>query len=326
MAIDAKISFMSQTEKRLSTVTTADTMAKLLAIVSDVLEGFEMREKAFADDSKDDMLQCYLDALKVQGRSEKTVKRYNYIITKVMKTIGVTTRRVTVYHLRSYLSGLMERGIADRTADSERQVICAYFNWLQRESLIERNPTANLGTIKCAKKVKKTFTEIDLEKLKANCACARDRAIIEFLYATGCRISEATELNKDDIDFAALECVVHGKGNKDRRVYLNPVTGMLLKKYIEGRKDDCPALFVGRGGRRLSPDGVRVMLKKLANASGVEHVHPHKFRRTLATELCRHGMPIQEVANILGHEKIDTTMQYVVLNGDDIKQSYKRFA
>lgn len=326
MAIDAKISFLNQLEKRLSTVVTADTMSKVLSVVSDVLEGFEMRETAIADDTQDDMLQCYLDALKVEGLSAKTIKRYRYILTRVMKTVGVSTRRVTVYHLRTYLAGLKDRGISDRTANGERQILSAYFNWLQRESLIERNPTANLGVIKCAKKVKKTFSEVDLEKLKTNCKNTRDRAIIEFLYATGCRISEATELNKDDIDFMSLECVVHGKGNKERTVYIDPVTGMLLRQYIAGRKDDNPALFAGRGGKRLQPDGVRAMMNKLAKRAGVEHVHPHKFRRTMATELCRHGMPIQEVASILGHEKIDTTMQYVILNDDDIKHSYKRFA
>jgi site-specific recombinase XerD len=301
-------------------------MSKTLSIIADVLEEYEMRGKAFTEDEHDDMLQCYLDALKVEGRSEKTIERYRYIITKVMKSVGVPTRRVTVYHLRSYLSELKERGISDRTANGERQILSAYFNWLQRESLIERNPTANLGVIKCAKKVKKTFTGIDMEKMKMNCKCARDRAILYFLFATGCRISEAMELNKGDIDFSALECVVHGKGNKERTVYIDTVTAMLLKSYIAGRKDDNPALFVGKGGRRLQPGGVRCMMKDLADRSGVEHVHPHKFRRTMATELCRHGMPIQEIASILGHERIDTTMQYVILNDDDIKHSYKRFA
>ena len=133
------------------------------------------------------------------------------------------------------------------------------------------------------------------------------------------------ELNRDAVDIEKLECIVHGKGDKERRVYMSPVAGMMLKEYLEKRNDDSVALFIGRGGKRLQPGGVRCMLKKVADAAGLENVHPHKFRRTLATSLTRHGMPIQDVATILGHEKIDTTMQYVVMNDDDVKIAYRRY-
>lgn len=132
--------------------------------------------------------------------------------------------------------------------------------------------------------------------------------------------------NRDDVDLDKLECVVHGKGNKERTVYLNDVAGMLLGEYLASRKDECPALFINRFNDRISPNGVRYMLSYLEKETGIEKVHPHKFRRTLATDLARHGMPIQEVAKILGHDKIDTTMQYVVLNKDDVKNSYRRYA
>ena len=149
---------------------------------------------------------------------------------------------------------------------------------------------------------------------------------MHFLSSTGCRISEMTGLNVEDVDLEKLECVVHGKGNKERMVFLSAVTGMLLGEYLKTRKDSNPALFVGKRKERLEPGGVRSMLKKLGADAGVDHVHPHKFRRTFATELTRHGMEIQKVANILGHEKLDTTMQYVVLNKEDIKSDYRRFA
>ena len=248
------------------------------------------------------------------------------MIGKMMEFVKVPTRRISVYHLRNYLTHEKERGICERTLEGYREIFSAYFNWLQRESLIERNPCANLGVIKVPKKEKKTYSEIDIEKLVRGCKTKRDRAIIHFLASTGCRISEMTGLDRDAINLDSLECVVHGKGNKDRTVYLSQVAGMMLGEYLKTRTDDNPALFVGRGNVRLHPGGVRAMLKELANESGVDHVHPHKFRRTLATELSRHGMPIQEVANILGHEKIDTTMQYVVLNKDDIRSSYRRYA
>lgn len=326
MAIDAKVGFLSQLETQFSKAVTADTMTRVLTIVSDVLEGYEMREVFTESEPNEDLLICYLDALKVQGRSPKTIERYRYVISKLLKTVGVPTRRITVYHLRTYIAKQQERGIKDTTTEGERQIFSAYFNWLQRESLIDRNPTANLGAIKCAKIKKKTFSEADIENLKNCCHTLRDKAIICFLSSTGCRISEVTNLDKDAIDFMGLECLVHGKGNKERTVFINAVTVDLLKKYFAERKDLNPALFIGKGNRRLQPGGVRSMLKVLEEESGVDHVHPHKFRRTLATELSRRGMPIQEIANILGHDKIDTTMKYVVLNDEDIKYSYRRYA
>ena len=326
MAIDAKVSFMNMAEKKMSAEITADTMSKVMRIIADVLEGYEMREVISFIDQTDDLLTCYLDALKVQGRSEKTISRYRYVIGRTMKEIGVPTRRVTVYHLRAYLAKRQENGIMDTSIESERQTLSAYFNWLQRENLIDKNPVSNLGTVKVAKREKKTLTDIELARLNNSCETVRDKAIINFLASTGCRISEMTDLNRDQIRFDSLECVVHGKGNKERVVYLSPVAGMYLKEYIASREDDEEALFMGQRKERLQPGGVRIMLKTLAKKAGVENVHPHKFRRTLATELSRKGMSIQEVARILGHDKIDTTMKYVMLNDDDVRASYRKYA
>lgn len=325
MAIDAKMSLKNQVESKLMTEITADAMNRVLRVISDVLEGFDVREIAPTDE-RDDLLMCYLDAMKVQGRSEKTLTRYKYVIERMMAGVGVPTRRITVYHLRQYLSGMKAAGLQDSTMEANRQVFSAYFNWLQRESLIEKNPTANLGAIKCAKRQKKTFTDIDMEKLHRSCKCKRDRAIIAFLESTGCRVSELTGLDRESVDLDGLECVVHGKGNKERRVYLDGVTGMLIRAYLAERRDKCDALFVNRYGERLTQDGVRDVLNRVADAAGVEHCHPHKFRRTLATNMARHGMPVQEVARILGHDKLDTTMQYVMLDDEDIKHRYRKFA
>ena len=329
MAIDAKMSFLNQAEKRLSSEVTAQMMTKVLTIISDVMEGFDMTENANIHERNDDLLDCYIDALRVQGRSDKTLARYRYVIQRMMDEIKVPTRSVTVYHLRQYISRMKELGIADSTMEGTRQVFTAYFNWLQRESLIERNPTANLGTIKCAKKKKKTLSEVDIYKLNECCKTIRDRAIMAFLSSTGCRVSEVTELDRDKIRFTGIdgaECIVHGKGNKERRVYLDTVSATLLRRYLQSRQDDNPALFIGVRSERLQPGGIRIMLNRVAKSAGVDHVHPHKFRRTLATELSRHGMPIQEVSHLLGHEKIDTTMRYVIQNDEDIRNDYKRYA
>lgn len=325
MAMEAKASFLNQMEKRLSTEVTADSMTRMLSVCADVLEGFEMMERRPETDQTDDLLECFISALKVEGRSQKTIDRYVYIIGRTMQTIGVPTRRVTVYHLRDYIAKEKERGISDQTLEGYREVYSSYFNWLQRESLIERNPTANLGTIKVPKKTKKVYSDVEMERLRMSCRNQRDLAIISFLGATGCRISEAMGLNRDSVDLQNLQCVVHGKGKKERMVYLDAVTGMQLGDYLASRKDDCDALFVGKGQKRLQPGGVRAMLCRVAKEAGVEHVHPHKFRRTLATNLNRHGMPVEEVASILGHEKLDTTMEYVILDNESIKNAYKRY-
>ena len=326
MAIDAKKSLLNQTEKMLSSEVTANIMTKVLSIIADVIEGFDIKETYITDEQTDDLLECYIDALKVQGRSEKTLQRYRYVISRMMNTMKVPTRKITVYHLRNYLSKLKENGKQDSTMEGIRQVLSAYFNWLQRESLIEKNPVANLGAIKCQKKQKKVFSDVDLEKLHRCCANMRDRAIIAFLAATGCRVSEATGLNRDSIDLNGLECVVHGKGNKERTVYLDGVTGMLIRNYLSERKDNCEALFVNRYGNRLNSDGVREMLNRVAKLAGVEHCHPHKFRRTLATNMAKHGMQVQEIDRILGHDKLDTSMKYVMLDDEDIRHQYRKFA
>ena len=323
--IDAKISFVEQLKEELKDQLTMEQISRMMSAAYRILDRFEMSEIPDEETETDDMLNSYVSALKVECRSQKTIDRYVYIIGKLMNFAKVPTRRVSVHHLRNFLTQEKERGICENTLEGYREIFSAYFNWLQRESLIDKNPCVNLGVIKVPKKEKKTYTDAELERLNWFCGNIRNRAILHFLRSTGCRISEVTELNRDAVNLEALECVVHGKGNKERTVYLDDVAGMLLQQYLNERKDDVPALFVNRLGDRLKPGGVRMMLNELAEKAQVEHVHPHKFRRTLATDLTRHGMPIQEVAKILGHEKLDTTMKYVVLNKDDIKASYRRF-
>lgn len=326
MAIESKVGFLNQLEQRLSAEVTADVMARTLAIVSDVLEGFDMIETFRKEnDGMDDLLDSYVSAMEVSGLSQKTIDRYVYIIKRALGVINMPTRQITIYHLRNYLAKQKARGLSDITLEGERQILRGYFNWLQNEALIERNPAANLGPIKCAKKQKKAYTAIEIEKLNQSCDQIRDRALLAFLEATGCRISETLELNREGIDLKNLTCVVHGKGNVERPVYFDSVTGMILSQYLEERKDDCEALFINRYGQRLNAGGARVILNRLADRAGVDHVHPHKFRRTLATNLSRHGMPIEEIAQILGHAKLDTTMKYVVMDNETTKNSYRRF-
>lgn len=325
MAIEAKAVLLKGLEQQLSTQITAADMTRVLSAVSDQLAAFDVAQ-VDTGETRDDLLDAYVAAMRIQGRSEKTIARYTYLIRRMMDSVKVSTRSITVYHLRQFLASEKARGITDRTLESNRQVYNAYFNWLFRERLIDTNPVANLGAIKCVKKIKEVYSEVDIERLKFCCRNTRDRAIISFLLSTGCRVGEVVRLNREDVDLANMECRVMGKGNKERTVFLDAVTAMLLRDYLDQRTDDFPALFVGRGSSRLSANGIRKMLSVVSAAAGVEHVHPHKFRRTLATSLIRHGMPIQEVAAILGHDKLDTTMQYVVLDKTDVKNAYRRYA
>lgn len=275
MSIEAKTVLMKELEQNLAAKITASDMTKVLATVADELTCFDVAMKETETYKKDDLLDAYLAAMKVQGRSGKTVERYTYIIRRMMESVKVNTRGITVYHLRQYLMKEKERGISDSTLEGIRQIFSAYFNWLQREGLIDSNPTANLGTIKRQKKIKAIYSEVDIERMKFCCKSVRDRAIVSFLLSTGCRISEVTGLNRNDIDLVNLECTVLGKGNKERTVYIDSVTAMLLKEYMASRTDLYPALFVGRGTQRITPHGVRRMLVKLSEAAKVEHVHPH---------------------------------------------------
>jgi site-specific recombinase XerD len=326
MSIEAKALLLNALERDLSILITAAEMAKVLSVVSDNLAAYTLEHNGVQMDEHDDLLSAYMAAMQIQGRSAKTIERYRYIITRMMQAVGVSTRSITVYHLRRYLADEKARGIGDRTLEGYREVYSAYFNWLQRESLIDHNPAANLGAIKYQRKVKDVYSEVDLERMKYNCKSVRDRAIISFLMATGCRISEVTQLDREDVDLRAMECKVLGKGNKERLVYFDSVTAMVLGEYLKTRLDDSPALFAGRGSDRLQPAAIRKMLRQLGTNCNIDHVHPHKFRRTLATTLIRHGMAIQEVASILGHDKLDTTMEYVILDKAEVANNYKKFS
>lgn len=324
MAIDSKMSFLRQVEQNGAETIPQATMQRMMVIISDVLEGFDIREhEHWETEDKDDLFEAFLATMKVQGRSEGTIARYERMIKIFMAFAKTSTRKVNVYHVRAWLASEKNRGIQDSTLDGNRQVLSSYFGWLFREGLIERNPMSNVGTIKVPKKKKATYSKVDMAKIMEACRKLRDKAMIQFMATTGCRVSEMTGLNRDQLDLRNQEVVVHGKGDKERVVYFDSVTAMLLEEYLASRKDDNPALFVGQRHERLEPNGVRAMLKDIERRTGVAGIHPHKFRRTMATEMARH-VPIQSIAQLLGHEKIDTTMEYVQQNAQDIKYDYRR--
>lgn len=326
MPIEAKAVLLNRFESALNSMLTVNQTNSVLSALSDELANYRVEQSDMNADGDDDFLEAFISAKEIEGRSSKTLKRYRYIIHRFQLAANVPTREVTVFHIRKYLADQKSCGLSDSTLEGMREVFSSYFNWLQRENLIDNNPCANLGAIKCQKKVRLAYSEVELERLKTNCRRIRDKAIVCFLLSTGCRISEMIQLNCDDVDLKNRECKVLGKGNKERIVYIDTVSAMTLDEYLKTRTDNSPALFAGRGTERLKAQGIRKMLKDLQCAAHIEtKVHPHRFRRTLATNLIHRGMPIQEVAKILGHEKLDTTMKYVCINDGDIKYSYNKY-
>lgn len=325
MSIEAKINLLNSIKTKMSDVITVSEMEKITEILYEEMNHYDVQALERCTYNEDDFLKTYIDSLTIEGRSPKTIKRYKYIISKFMRDVNTNTSEINVFTIRSYLGKEKERGISDRTIEGIRQIFSGYFGWLHREGLIKSNPVANIGSIKYLKKVMEIYSDADYELMKAACTNVRNKAIITFLMSTGCRISEVTQLNINNVNLTSLECKVSGKGKKERIVYLDQVSAMFLKQYLDERKDNEEALFLDLyHDNRINPGGIRSMLKTIEKRSGVLHVHPHKFRRTLATNLIRRGMPIEKVAVILGHDKIDTTMKYVVLDKFEIKQAYNR--
>lgn len=291
-----------------------------------VLSGFDVNQVEASDRQKtNDIMQMFVDAKGIEGRSRNTIARYTYILNRFFDVEKVEATDVMVFHIRDYFMREKRRGISDRTLQGYRDVFNSFFGWLFNEGIISRNPCVNVGAIKCRKEVRLPYSSTEIERIKESCGSIRDKAIVAFLLSTGCRISEVCALNIADIDFHSMECTVLGKGNKERTVFIDEVAGMLLKRYINSRTDGSEALFVGKGSERLHPGGVRKMLKGIEERSGVVNVHPHRFRRTLASNLISRGMPIQDVASILGHDRIDTTMTYIYLDKGAVKNAYKKF-
>ena len=326
MSIVSKQIFLKEIEEGLADTITVTQLKSVVDTLTNTLGVYEMERLQDEGHQQefDDMLQVFVDAKRISGTSEKTIQRYTYILKKFRESCNTPIRHITVFDLRGFLMKEKARGVSDRTIEGYRDVFSSFFGWVTREGLLPQNPCGNLTTVKCRREVRLPFTDVDIEKLKECCQRTRDKALICFLLSTGCRISEVCGLNKSDVDILHKECRVLGKGNKERIVYMDDITAMMLTRYICERTDDCDALFVGKGDKRLLPNGVRTMLHQIAEKANVEDVHPHRFRRTLATNLINRGMPIQEVARILGHDKIDTTMTYVYINNERVKNSYQK--
>ena len=310
----------------------ANQVTQIAEIVS---ENYEIDERISPEEmhETEEILNAYFMALKIEGKTEKTIDHYSYILRKFFEFVCVPVSRITVFHVRRYLEQCKTNGNCDRTIEDKRSDLSAFFKWLYNEDIIDKNPMRNIPAIKFEKKVKEVYSKTDIYRLHDNCdiicgdRCSeiRNKAILALLEATGCRISEICRLNRDDINFLNLEIKVYGKGKKERIVYIDKLSAMLLKEYLESRTDNLPALFIGKGSDRMTPGGIRKLLSLIAEKANVEHAYPHKFRSTLGTDLISHGMPIQEVQQLFGHEDINTTMQYISVDQQAVKNSYNKY-
>lgn len=280
-----------------------------------------------ADDTQG-YLKIFLAAKRVEGCSEKTIRYYDSTIRNVLNAIGKEVKSVTTDDLRVYLDEYQKRSNASKvTIDNIRRILSSFFAWLEDENYIAKSPVRRIHKVKTCKTVKETYSDEALELMRDHCDGIRDLAIIDMLASTGIRVGELVKLNRSDVDFENRECVVLGKGNKQRRVYFDARTKIHLQNYLRSRTDDNEALFVSlqHPYNRLLISGVEIRLRELGRKLDLHKVHPHKFRRTLATMAIDKGMPIEQVQQLLGHQSVDTTLQYAMVNQNNVKLSHHRF-
>lgn len=280
------------------------------------------------DISNYEYLKMFLEAKQIEGCSERTIKYYRVTIEHLLKNVQNPIRKITTEMMREYLVDYQKiNNCGKTTVDNIRRNISSFFSWLEEEDYILKSPMRRIHKIKTKKAVKNIITDEEIEKLRDNCRNLRDTAMIDLLYSTGIRVGELVKLNIEDINFSERECVVFGKGDKERKVYFDAKSKIHLKNYIESRTDNNPALFVTLNAPydRLKISGVEIRIRELGRLLNLGKVHPHKFRRTMATRAIDKGMPIEQVQKILGHSQIDTTMQYAIVNQNNVKASHRRY-
>ena len=309
----------------------ADLRDKIERTLLTSLQNYEVQERctevAVHDNTNMGLVRKFIATKKLEGKSERTLRRYQPELEKLVYFLDKKLYEVSSYDLRLYLSFYKEqRKISNRTLENMRKTISTFFGWLHDEGVISQNPARAVKQIKYDKIVRKPFSAVDREKLKNACCQLRDLALTEFLYASGLRVSEVISLDRSSIDFVTREATVIGKGGKERRFYLSEICAEYLRQYLNSRTDDNAALFVSAKSpyKRLTKEGVEFIVRSLGQKAGVSNVHPHRFRRTLATDLVRKGVPIQDVAQILGHSDLRTTQVYVALDQSTVKYHYSQ--
>ena len=304
-------------------------LKQLQSVLEEVLSGVELSHNAgMVESAKVDTVACFINAKRIEGCSEKTLSYYRQTIVSMLSGIEKEPQEIVTEDLRKYLTEYQtSRKSSKVTIDNIRRILSSYFSWLEDEDYIVKSPVRRIHKVKTAKVIKETYTDEALEIMRDNCCNVRDLAMIDLLASSGMRVGEMVALNRDDINFNERECVVFGKGSKERIVYFDARTKIHLQNYLESRTDTCSALFVSLTSPhdRLQIGGVERRLRELGKRLNLPRVHPHKFRRTLATSAIDKGMPIEQVQQLLGHQKIDTTMHYAMVKQQNVKLAHRKY-
>lgn len=302
---------------------------RLRVVMQHELFSYELIEKESKDkETKLNLVELFLAAKRIEGCSEKSLKYYNSTICSMMNGVGKEIKHIETSDIRNYLTEYQKRKRSSRvTIDNIRRILSSFFSWLEDEDYILKSLVRRIHKVKAASNIKGTYSDEALELMRDNCTELRDLAIIDMLASTGMRVGEMVLLNREDIDFNERECIVFGKGSKERIVYFDARTKIHLKNYLESRTDGNPALFVSlkEPNDRLNIGGIEVRLREFGKQLGLQKVHPHKFRRTLATMAIDKGMPIEQLQQLLGHRKIDTTLQYAMVKQQNVKLAHRKY-
>lgn len=278
--------------------------------------------------SEQNLVELFLSAKRIEGCSEKSLKYYESTITSMLSELGKSVKHIVTDDIRTYLTEYQARKQSSKvTIDNIRRILSSFFSWLEDEDYILKSPVRRIHKVKTGTNIKETYTDEALELMRDNCTELRDLAIIDMLASTGMRVGEMVLLNREDIDFNERECVVFGKGDKERIVYFDARTKIHLQNYLNSRDDGNPALFVSlqKPHNRLQISGIEVRLRQYGKRLGLNKVHPHKFRRTLATMAIDKGMPIEQLQQLLGHRRIDTTLQYAMVKQSNVKIAHRKY-
>lgn len=316
----------------MAAVLTIEQVAMLNKTLIEVVNKYEVSAMEAGNDhggeSNEKLLEKFIAAKRIEGRTRPTLLYYESTIRHLLSDVPGSLLNFTAEDIRDYLSDFQQkRQSSSVTVNNIRRIFSSFFSWLEQEDYIIKSPMRRIHKVKTGTRVKSTISDEEMEILRDHCDNKRDLAMIDFLASTGIRVGELVRLNRTDINFNERECIVSGKGNKQRIVYFNARAKTHLLNYLGDRTDENPALFVSlhQPTERLRISGVETRLRKLGRETGVMHVHPHKFRRTLATAAIDRGMPVEQVQRLLGHVKIDTTMQYAMVNQNNVKMSHRRY-
>ena len=304
------------------------SIAQMKKLQEVIVKAFAENEAVKENISNEEYLSMFLAAKQIEGCSARTIQYYKVTVEHMIRRIPLEIRKITTDDIREYLAEYQKMNSCGKvTVDNVRRNLSSFFSWLEEEDYILKSPMRRIHKIKTKQAVKEVISDEMIEQLRDHCKCKRDLAMIDLLYSAGIRVGELVGLNRTDINFEERECVVYGKGDKERRVYFDAKSKLHLQDYLKERVDDNPALFVTLDApyERLKISGVEIRVRELGRKLNMDKIHPHKFRRTMATRAIDKGMPIEQVQKILGHSQIDTTMQYAIVNQNNVKSAHRKY-